>query len=141
MDSRSASSPSGELVSQPVSRLAAAGLGLALLVPPGLVARGPVLCPVRRLTGVPCPGCGLTRSIGLLLHGRIREATNLHPFSPLVLATLVGFAVRPEPGGVVGRWVSSPQGRNLRRASTVAVGIAWGGWAIARARAARSAAG
>lgn len=138
MASHSASSAPGGLVSIPVSRVAAAGLGIAVLVPPGLIARGPVLCPVRRLTGVPCPGCGLTRSIGLLLHGRIRDATRLHPFSPLVLGTLVVFAVRPEPESVVGRWVRSPRVRNLRRAAAAVVGIAWGGWAIARARAVRA---
>lgn len=36
-------------------------------------------CPIRFLTGVPCPGCGMTRAGLALLHGRVREALHFHP--------------------------------------------------------------
>lgn len=39
----------------------------------------PSLCPFRRLTGMPCPLCGLTRAICLLFRGRAREAISRYP--------------------------------------------------------------
>ena len=51
------------------------------------------LCPVARLTGCPCPGCGLTRATLEILRGNLRLAFALQPFafvvSPL-LACLLG---------------------------------------------------
>ncbi|MEZ5143584.1 MAG: DUF2752 domain-containing protein [Acidimicrobiales bacterium] len=33
-------------------------------------------CPFKALTGLDCPGCGLTRGVFSLLHGRVLEALN-----------------------------------------------------------------
>ncbi|MCX5684342.1 MAG: DUF2752 domain-containing protein, partial [Planctomycetota bacterium] len=35
---------------------------------------GPVLCPLRLVTGIPCPACGLTRSFCALASGRPADA-------------------------------------------------------------------
>lgn len=43
----------------------------------------PILCSFRRLTGVGCPGCGLTRSFVFVGHGRIVEAFQMNPLGPL----------------------------------------------------------
>jgi len=45
-----------------------------------------VLCPFRRLTGWPCPGCGLTRALNALAHGQWEMALSFHPLSPIVAA-------------------------------------------------------
>lgn len=37
-------------------------------------------CPFRALTGLPCPGCGMTRAFRALLKGRIGESLRLHAF-------------------------------------------------------------
>jgi hypothetical protein len=44
-----------------------------------------VLCPLRAVTGIPCPSCGLTRALAHLERGHWAEALKFHPFSPLIL--------------------------------------------------------
>jgi len=39
-------------------------------------------CPLRALTGIPCPTCFLTRSALATLHGDLGEALELHLFGP-----------------------------------------------------------
>lgn len=42
-------------------------------------------CALRALAGEnACPGCGLTRSTALTVHGRLAEAVRVHPAGPLV---------------------------------------------------------
>ncbi len=47
------------------------------------------ICLFRDLTGLPCPGCGLTRALALLFLGDWRAALFLHPLSPFVFAGLL----------------------------------------------------
>jgi hypothetical protein len=44
-----------------------------------------VLCPLRAVTGIPCPSCGLTRALAYLERGHLDQALKFHPFSPLIL--------------------------------------------------------
>lgn len=39
------------------------------LLSPQAVEAGPILCPFRALTGLPCPLCGSLRAFTLLMHG------------------------------------------------------------------------
>lgn len=82
-----------------------AGLaGFHFWVPTGGVESS--ICLFRRATGIPCPGCGMTRAIAHLAKGQWREAAADHPFS-FVLAAEAGVA-----------WIYCGQallgGRNLR---------------------------
>ncbi len=45
---------------------------------------GPVLCPLRRFTGIPCPLCGMTHSFVLTAGGHLRDAFAAHPLGPVV---------------------------------------------------------
>jgi len=75
---------------------AAAALLAAFLIPDGGIEDGPIICPFRRLTGLPCPGCGLTRAWVHLAHGQWQESFLAHPFgivSVLLAVALVALVV------------------------------------------------
>jgi hypothetical protein len=42
------------------------------------------LCPLHAATGLPCPGCGITRGISALAQGDVELAVGANPFSLLV---------------------------------------------------------
>jgi hypothetical protein len=46
-------------------------------------------CPLRTITGIPCPLCGMTRGVTALVHGDIGHALFLNPGSLLVVAIAV----------------------------------------------------
>lgn len=41
----------------------------------------PVQCVHEKITGVPCPSCGLSHAFSLIVRGRIDEATQLNSYS------------------------------------------------------------
>jgi hypothetical protein len=45
-------------------------------------------CPMFRLTGIPCPGCGLTRAVTLLLRGEVQASFKFHAFAPIFLVLI-----------------------------------------------------
>lgn len=67
-------------------------------------------CYFATITGLPCPGCGMTRATIAFLKGDIRLALAYHPFVPgfLLLGGLMAFcAIAPEKWReAVIRWVS-----------------------------------
>jgi hypothetical protein len=72
--------------------LAAAGLAAlaaAFAASPARIEGGPVVCPFRLATGLPCPGCGLTRSWVYIAHGDFGDAARANPFGYLTMAAAV----------------------------------------------------
>ena len=51
-------------------------------------------CPLRALTGIPCPTCFLTRATCASLRGDWPHALELHAFGPVVAAALVLWSVQ-----------------------------------------------
>jgi len=49
-------------------------------------------CSFREWFGIPCPNCGMTRSVLLSLHGQITEAASLNPAGPLLVLGLLLFS-------------------------------------------------
>ncbi|GAB4468852.1 MAG: hypothetical protein OHK0029_41350 [Armatimonadaceae bacterium] len=69
------------------------------------IAGVPSLCLFHLLTGLPCPGCGMTRSVVSCAHGNWQTAWSFHPFGPVVFAGLVVASVQkitrfPVPPGL-----------------------------------------
>lgn len=46
-------------------------------------------CPIRAVLGIPCPGCGLSRSIAALLRGDWQRSLEIHAFAPVAIALIV----------------------------------------------------
>lgn len=124
----------GALDIRPVEGVVALGVGLfatAFVLSPAAASSGPVVCPLKRFTGVSCPSCGLTRSWVHLAHGNFSESVAAHPFG-LVLVVLLVLGVvgvvrwrvqRVEPPGVE---------RMLRTRWAALLGVAWAAFAISR---------
>jgi hypothetical protein len=77
--------------------LAVAALGLSAIlqveggtsvVVPLVQVQLPEMCQLRRTLGLPCPGCGLTRSFISLAHGDLSAAVQFNPAGPMLFALL-----------------------------------------------------
>lgn len=58
----------------------------------GHAVAGPVICPLRLLTGVPCPACGLTTSFTEMAGGNLGAAWAAAPIGPLLFVVTVAVA-------------------------------------------------
>lgn len=58
---------------------------------------GPVLCPWRLLTGIPCPGCGGIRAMSAIALGQFEQAWLLNPIAFLVCFLIFAWAFRITP--------------------------------------------
>ena len=81
--------PIYDVVVNPLSlRAAPVVLLVTFVMPPGGL---PItLCWFHAVTGLPCPGCGLTRSLASLSHGHLGDAFRYHPFGLVLYALFVG---------------------------------------------------
>lgn len=92
-------------------------------------------CAMMSVTGLPCPGCGVTTSMSLAVHGRWHEAVGNQPFGVLVVLAIPLLALWAAWGHLRGRdrWIDL-QTALRRRAWLVAIaalGAAWV-WKIAQ---------
>jgi hypothetical protein len=86
-------------------------------------------CPLRALTGVPCPFCGLTTATVELTHGDWAAAAQANPLvylaaaatlgtAPILIARALGKAAPPKPMSA----------RNRRRLAAAGIAISAGSW-------------
>jgi hypothetical protein len=84
-------------------RTAAAGmLGAALLLP-ALPGHPGLPCPLRMMTGVPCPFCGMTTSVEDTAHGHVEGAFMANPAGIVLAAAAVALVVKRPAHVVVSR--------------------------------------
>lgn len=84
------------IVTQPLLTPVFRWLALGVLAATALVTPGPLsvdLCILHRTTGLPCPGCGVTRGLMHLAHGEWSEALGANPWALLVWPLLAAMAL------------------------------------------------
>jgi hypothetical protein len=71
------------------ARVGAAAMLAFAVAWPRLPVHPPLACPLRTLTGVPCPLCGMTRSVVAAMHGHLFESLRFNPAGILVVLIAV----------------------------------------------------
>ena len=77
-------------------RIAGGVLLGAAAVWPLLPAHQPVACPLRALTGIPCPLCGMTRACVAAVHGHLAASLAFNPAGVLVILAAIVAVFRPQ---------------------------------------------
>jgi hypothetical protein len=72
--------------------LAWAGLFAAVVFPPH--GAGVLVCWFEGATGLPCPGCGMTRSLSCAVRGMFSQSLSYHPFGIFILVLFGGIAAQ-----------------------------------------------
>jgi hypothetical protein len=109
----------------PGSRLALIGTALAVgaLLPRSAIVHLPSTCPFLRVTGYPCPTCGMVRSWHSLLRLEPARALRDHPFGPIAMAGITAEVLLP---GALER--AMQRARRLPAPAQTGAAIAWFGW-------------
>jgi hypothetical protein len=76
-------------------RAAAGGMLAIAAAWPLLPLHPPLACPLRSLTGVPCPLCGMTRAVVAAAHGHLATSLAFNPGGIFVLLLAIAAVVRP----------------------------------------------
>lgn len=53
-----------------------------------------ISCPLRQITGIPCPTCFLTRSTCLALQGDLEDSFKMHVFGPFIALFLIIWSIK-----------------------------------------------
>jgi len=78
------------LLAPSARRLAVAVIAASFVFPVGGLAVD--LCPLHAFTGLPCPGCGMSRAIAAISQGQWSTAAALNPFAFLAWPTFLALA-------------------------------------------------
>jgi uncharacterized protein DUF2752 len=86
--------PSRDFYSFLFNRKAGLGALALVLLAAALPSQGAgvPICLFRYMTGLPCPGCGLTRSFSCILHGDFSHSYDFHPFGCVLLPLFIMIA-------------------------------------------------
>lgn len=91
-------------------------------------------CAFHRITGLECPGCGMTRAVHAALHGRWADAFHFNPAGMLILPVLMILL-----GSQIPAWVRGmPRPWTLafgRRGALLTLALVFGYWILRNTRA------
>jgi hypothetical protein len=96
------------------------------------------VCALRAQFGLPCPTCGLTRSVVMSLHGEFARAWRMASAGPVVVVGMIAFAIAMlalgwAQGAGARRWETAGGAWIRKGVAIYAVGalMVWlGGWAL-----------
>jgi hypothetical protein len=74
-----------------------------------------LICPLRHLTGIPCPTCGMTRSFMAIVRGDWLQALAAHLFGPVLFASFLIAIVHIASELLTGRRITAFYIQLLRR--------------------------
>jgi hypothetical protein len=77
-------------------RIGAGALVGAAAILPVLPVHPPLACPLRTITGIPCPLCGMTRACVAAVHGHLGTSLAFNPGGLLVLLVALAALIRPQ---------------------------------------------
>ena len=96
------------------------------------------VCALRSRFGLPCPTCGLTRSVVMSLHGDFAQAWRMAPGGPVAVIGLIAFAIAMLVLAWI-QWADAPRWEAVARAwirksaaiyAVGAIAVWLGGWAV-----------
>jgi len=62
-------------------------------IPQNFIFNGPIYCPIKKIIGIECPTCGMTRAIYLLLHGNIKQSLEFNLLGLIVTLMLFVWSI------------------------------------------------
>ena len=77
-------------------RVGAGALVGAAAIWPVLPVHPPFACPLRAITGIPCPLCGMTRACVAAVHGHLGASLVFNPGGILVVLFALTALIRPQ---------------------------------------------
>ncbi|MFN8005939.1 MAG: DUF2752 domain-containing protein [Terriglobia bacterium] len=105
---------------------------VALPFLPVLVKANLPLCAFHGLTGKPCPLCGMTRAMSLLVQGQWKAACELNLLSPLILFLLFGAFLNETLGWICPERLPLVWSRPVVRWLNIGIVICFGSYGILR---------
>lgn len=103
--------------------------GIGLVARSGWLLRGPVICPMRSFTGVPCGGCGMTRGMSAMSRGEVSQAIDFHiatvPLTALILLAAVIIVMELLSGQTLLARAWHKTGRWIIWSLVIATAIGW----------------